>query len=89
MSPPRTPHSQSSTVTTEKNGWDEWAKHVLSELERLNDCVVLIQESVNSLKVDIATQRVKVGLVATILGVVGGILPVVVLILIEYVFRKP
>ena len=80
MSPPSNINS--------KDGWDTWAKHVLAELERLSDCVGALQVEINSLRVDMATQRVKVGLVATVLGVVGGIVPVSIMILVELLTKK-
>ena len=30
------------------NGWAEWCKHVLAELERLNDCYERLDEKMNN-----------------------------------------
>ena len=74
------------------NGWNEWSKHVLAELERLNEQYEKITneiQRVNSrnlkvvqdLRVELATLKVK----ASIWGATAGMVPVVVLILLKTV----
>jgi len=42
-----------------KNGWNEWSRHVLSELERLNTCYNNLDEKLDGVKIDVATLKVK------------------------------
>lgn len=62
------------------NGWGEWAKHVLSELERLNACYEKLDERIQTMHTDIVTLKIKAG----VWGLVGGIIPVLVVIGIKY-----
>lgn len=57
-----------------ENGWNEWSKHVLAELERLNDGYEEINKNVNKIRVEIAMLQVKSG----IWGVIGGCIPLMV-----------
>jgi len=56
------------------NGWTEWSKHVLKELERLDHCTTALNTECAKVRVEIAILKVKAG----IWGVVGGAIPVVV-----------
>lgn len=64
------------------NGWNEWSRHVLNELKRLNDVVEDLRGEVSGLReqnaeqntqtrADIAGLTVKSGLV----GLLGGLFP--------------
>lgn len=55
--------------TNPGNGWDEWGRHVLSELQRLNTNLETCGKSITCIKTDIAMLKVKSGL----WGVLGGI----------------
>lgn len=56
------------------DGWDVWSKHVLKELERLNECYEGIAGEITQVRVEIATLKVKSG----IWGLVGGAIPVAI-----------
>ncbi len=56
------------------NGWNEWSKYVLKELERLNSCYHEMDKKLNRITVDIAKLKVKSG----IWGLIGGAVPVVI-----------
>lgn len=58
------------------NGWNEWSKHVLAELERLNGCYVALDNKLDEVRIDIAKLKVKAG----IWGAIGGAIPVVVIL---------
>lgn len=62
------------------NGWDEWSKYVLKELERLNACYENIETDLRKIHVEIATLQVKAG----IFGAIGGAIPVIVIIALSY-----
>ena len=47
----------------EQNGWNEWSKHVLKELERLNNNYESIQENVREINAKISTFNTEVNLV--------------------------
>jgi hypothetical protein len=66
------------------NGWDEWCRHVLSELTRLNDCVVAIQAEIVSIRTSVEVQKVKSGLSAGMLGILGGAIPAAVAVVILF-----
>ena len=38
----------------EKNGWNEWSKHIIKELERLNDSSDKLRESIHNSNLEIA-----------------------------------
>ena len=65
-----------------ENGWQEWGKHVLAELERLNKQGEEQTRIVMALREDIAGLKVKAG----IWGLVGGMLPALAALL--YVLLK-
>jgi len=61
-------------VSPELDTWNEWSRHVLKELERLNASTGDIYEKVNQVRIEIAMLKVKAG----IWGAIGGAIPVVV-----------
>ena len=44
------------------NGWNEWSRHVLAELVRLDEFCKETREEVNDLRTQVATLKVKAGL---------------------------
>jgi hypothetical protein len=60
-------------MNTQNNGWQEWSKHVLLELERLNSCYEKLDGKINTMREDIATLKVKAGL----WGAIGAAIPTV------------
>lgn len=67
------------------NGWSEWSRHVLAELERLDDNIKELTVAVNSLVTEVAMLKVKAG----IWGAIGGAIPVAVGLLVYYLRTKP
>ena len=74
-----------------QNGWNEWSKHILSELERLNSSYENLMKEVirindqtmkdmHALKVDLATLKVK----ASVWGAIAGSVPVLILIVMKH-----
>jgi hypothetical protein len=64
------------------NGWNEWSKHVLLELERLNnhldnmDIKIVnlerhIEDKMNTLNLEVATLKTRFGMIGVIIG--GGV----------------
>lgn len=68
---------------TTTNGWNEWSRHVLAELERLNGCYDGVSKQLSDIKVEIAMLKVKSGM----WGAIGGCIPIVITILV-YVLSK-
>lgn len=62
----------------EKNGWNEWSKFVLKELERLNTCYERLDEKLDNMTNEITALKLKAG----VWGALAGAIPVVVAILI-------
>ena len=58
------------------NGWHEWSKHVLLELERLGKEQNETDDAMTSIKVEIAMLKVKSG----VWGAIGGLIPVLIYI---------
>ena len=54
------------------NGWREWSKYVLKELERLNSCYETIDRRLHQNAMDVAMLKVKAGAFGGALGVIGG-----------------
>lgn len=55
----------------ERNGWHEWGRHVLKELERLNECYENQQKAAQATQVEIAMLKVKAG----VWGLLAGAIP--------------
>lgn len=56
------------------DGWSEWGRHVLSELERLGSAYEGLRGEIQKIHVEIAQLKVKSGM----WGVLGGLIPVVI-----------
>lgn len=50
------------------DGWNEWSRHILAELERLGDLATKQAECLVEIKTDIAALKVR----ASVWGAVGG-----------------
>lgn len=61
------------------NGWNEWSKYVLKELERLSDCYEGIRGDITDIKTEIATLKVKAG----IWGAVGAMVPIAIMLVVQ------
>lgn len=55
------------------DGFDQWKRHILHELEEHGGKLDGISEAVTELKVSIATVRVKASLLGLIAGALGGL----------------
>lgn len=62
------------------NGWGEWSKHVLKELERLNKEINKIDQRVSNLEVEVAKLQVK----ASIWGGVTGLVTTLIALVLQY-----
>ena len=66
------------------NGWNEWSKHVLLELQRLNDCYEKLDEKVDKINNRLTMAQIKIaGLGATI----SLIVTIVVLLIASFIRR--
>jgi archaellum component FlaC len=62
-------------MTPETNGWNEWSRHILKELERLDDDVKHLSDKISLVREDIATLKIKVAVIGGGAGlVVGGVI---------------
>ena len=77
-------------IDDEKNGWAEYSKLVLHELQRLNKCREgdlkefgefkdCVKRSFEGIRIDLAVLKVKAG----VWGFIGAAIPILVLVLIE------
>lgn len=55
------------------NGWSEWGKYVLKELERLNDYYEEQQKIIQQIQVEVAMLKVKSGIWGGIAGLVPSL----------------
>lgn len=60
------------------NGWPEWSRYVLKELERLNDCYEKLQENYTEFKEDFVALQTEFKIKAGVWGLLGGLIPVVI-----------
>jgi len=66
------------TDTNKTNGWNEWAKKVLSDLEEQKKDIGKLYEAITETKIEIAILKTK----AIFYGTVGGIIGTVIAALI-------
>lgn len=66
------------------DGWQEWSKHVLFELERLDSTVIEISKQMN--KLNIETELVK--LKCSFYGALSGMIPVIIVLAIQWLSKK-
>ena len=67
------------------DGWTRWSKHVLLEIERLNSCMLHLDEQVRQLSIEIAMLKVKSGA----WGLVGGSIPVLLALAYKLLSKHP
>jgi len=60
------------------NGWDEWGKHVLKELDRQNGNIEALRKEVGSLKIDFATLKTRMTVFSGLIG--GGASIIIILV---------
>ena len=56
--------------------WTEWGRHVLKEQERQHDCIKELDMKVNEIITAIEVLKVKAG----VWGLLGGLIPILVII---------
>ena len=70
-----------------EDDWNVWSKHVLKEIERLNNCYIAldlkidstadkIKKCLNNNKIEIAKLKIKSG----VWGLIGGMIPVAIML---------
>ena len=69
----------SPELRADSDGWDQWAKFVLKELERLNVHYEALRKEVGKIHTEIATLKVKAGL----WGAMGAAIPVLLMLAIQ------
>lgn len=79
------------TSEQEINGWQEWSKYVLKELERLNACTTELTNKNSALMVELAETKLKFSNEITRLkvksgtwGLLGGAIPVAIMLAVKY-----
>lgn len=68
-----------------ENSWDEWGKHVLLELTRINETMIDMQKDVNNIDKKLATTQTELKLKAGIFGFIGSIIPVTIMIILALI----
>ena len=63
------------------NGWTEYQRLVLTELERHSEALDDLHDKMGELKIELVTLRIK----STLWGTMGGTLPVLVFLLIQVI----
>ena len=74
-------------VPESSNGWSEWSKHVLLELERHDKLLGSIDMKVNRIQTDIALLKFKSGLWGGLAGVATGIGGSIVIMLLKHAVK--
>jgi len=57
------------------NGWNEWSRFILKELERLNNCYEKLDKKLNTVKEDIIILKMK----AWAFGIIGGTIVTIII----------
>jgi hypothetical protein len=71
-------------ATAASNGWNEWSRHVLQELVRLNAEQQRLSDRMEKVLVEVSALEVKAG----IWGALGGLLPAIGAILLMFLKGK-
>ncbi len=68
----------SSNEPKSENGWLEWKNHVLGELERLNTSLEHYRENQQKILIELAKQKVYIGMVSSSAAFLASIVVTVV-----------
>ena len=68
----------------EPNGWNQWAKFVLNELERLDKNVTELDTKLDKIILDLATFKTEQKLKAGFIGFLTGLVPAILSVLLVY-----
>ena len=74
---------QKTNPEPEPDGWQEWGRHVLAELVRLNNLYEKQSQRIGEVREDIAGLKVKSGL----WGLLGGLIPILIALVVALVTR--
>jgi hypothetical protein len=69
-----------SNLPPKENGWNEWSKHVLAELERLNDKSDDLSKEMRDVQIKLATLKER----ASIWGAVSGAIVLAIGMVIQF-----
>ena len=72
-------------MTNDIGDWDEWSRHVLAELKRLDANQIIMNEQLTNVRTDIKLLYVKVSIYSALVGLLGGLVPVVILLMIQHI----
>lgn len=76
--------SERGIHTTESNGWGEWRRHVLLEMESQRECIEKLTSGIADMKTEIALLKYK----SSIWGAVGAGIVVLIYILVEVIKKN-
>jgi hypothetical protein len=66
------------------NGWGEYKRLVVSELDRLDGDIKVLTEKIDAMRADLIALRVKVGLIGAASGlIVGGVISLLVKVVVH------
>lgn len=60
------------------NGWSQWSKYILKELERQGKCINSIKTDINKIRVEIAMIKVK----SSLFGILAGAVPAIIMLIV-------
>jgi len=60
------------------NGWNQWARHVLAELERLDKNVTELDEKLDAIKLELVQFKSKMNYKASMWGAITGAIPAII-----------
>jgi len=67
-------------MSNESNGWNEWSRHVLAELTRLNDGVQDLEKKLNKMEVENTREITALKIKAGLWGAIGASIPAAIAI---------
>lgn len=66
------------------NGWNEWSKYVLKELERLNGCYEKLDGKLDNIATDLLVLKTKAGVIGAASAFVVTIIAQVIIYYVKY-----
>lgn len=67
-----------------QNGWNEWSRHVLAELTRLNKEQEVLYQQMKKIQQEVTILKTELRIKAGIWGVIGAAIPLIVLIALKF-----
>jgi hypothetical protein len=65
-------------LVAEPNGWDQWSRHVLAKLDKLDENYCRLDKRLQDIRIEVATLKVK----ASVWGALAGLVPAAIVVIL-------